>query len=238
MYLNKYNVDNVGGIWITLPGSPNLIGKAIAFALSSPFGAGNAYYRIGTQKPKYVDTVPFGCYRREVFERIGFFDEDLVRNQDDEFNLRLIKNGGKILLAPDIVSYYYARDSLKKLWKMYFQYGYFKPLVAQKIGSILTWRQVIPVIFVSSLIISFVSSLIFKPFLWLSFLIFSLYLAISLFFSFHIAIKNDLRYLPLLLVVFFVLHASYGIGYLKGIWDFILFKKHRRKKNVDVPLTR
>ncbi|GJQ23461.1 MAG: hypothetical protein HBSAPP01_12510 [Candidatus Brocadia sapporoensis] len=104
-YLQEYNVDNVGGIWVTLPGSNTLIAQSIAFALSHPFGVGNAYFRIGSKEPRYVDTVPFGCYKREVFQRIGLFDEDLVRNQDDEFNLRLTKNGGKLLLVPDIVSY-------------------------------------------------------------------------------------------------------------------------------------
>lgn len=131
-YLHAYDVDNVGGIGITLPGDNTIIAKSIALALSHPFGVGNAYFRIGSKEPRYVDTVPFGCYKREVFDRIGLFDEDLVRNQDDEFNLRLIKNGGKILLGPDIISYYYARDSIHKLWKMYFQYGYFKPSVAKK----------------------------------------------------------------------------------------------------------
>ena len=112
-YLRKYNIDNVGGICITLPGRNTLLAQSIALALSHPFGVGNAHFRIGLKGPKYVDTVPFGCYKREVFEKIGLFDEDLVRNQDDELNVRLQRNGGKILLVPEIVSYYYARDSLE-----------------------------------------------------------------------------------------------------------------------------
>lgn len=237
-YLKEYNVDNVGGICITLPANNTIVARSIALALSHPFGVGNAYFRIGSKKPRFVDTVPFGCYKREVFEKIGLFDENLVRNQDDEFNLRLIKNGGKILLAPDIVSYYYARDSLSKLWKMYFQYGYFKPLVAQKIGDVLTWRQLIPAIFVSSLMFTGVLSFFSKLFLCLFSLIMCSYLIANFGFSLAIAVKNGLKFLQFLPVVFFTLHFSYGLGYLKGIWDFIIRKKHLKKKIEDVPLTR
>lgn len=237
-YLYEYNADNVGGVWTTLPGSDDLMARSIALSLSHPFGVGNAYFRIGSKDPKYVDTVPFGCYRKEVFEKIGFFDEDLIRNQDDEFNLRLIKNGGKILLVPEIISYYYARDTLAKLSKMYFQYGHFKPLVALKIGAVLTWRQLIPVIFVGSLVLSFLSSLIFKPLIWVFFVILSAYLFANVAFSFSVAIKKGLRYLLVLPAVFSTIHISYGLGYLKGIWDFVVLKRHKRKKIADIPLTR
>ena len=100
------------------------------------------------REDRWVDTVPFGCYRREVFDRIGLFDEELVRNQDDELNLRLIKHGGRILLSPRIVCKYFARDSLAKLWRMYYQYGYFKPLVVRKVGGVMTLRQLAPPLFV------------------------------------------------------------------------------------------
>ena len=100
-YLMEYDIENVGGVCVTLPGADTVIARCIALALSQPFGVGNSQFRIGLKEPKYVDTVPFGCFKKEVFEKNGFFDEDLIRNQDDEFNLRLIKNGGKVLLAPD-----------------------------------------------------------------------------------------------------------------------------------------
>ena len=88
-YLRKYDVDNVGGICVTLPANNTIIAKSIALALSHPFGVGNVYFRIGSKNPRFVDTVPFGCYKKEIFEKIGLFDENLVRNQDIEFNLRL-----------------------------------------------------------------------------------------------------------------------------------------------------
>ncbi|HMK65374.1 MAG TPA: glycosyltransferase family 2 protein [Thermodesulfobacteriota bacterium] len=237
-YSNEYGADNVGGICLTLPGKNSTMGKSIALGSSHPFGVGNAYFRIGLKKPKEVDTVPFGCYKREVFKKVGLFDEDLIRNQDDEFNLRIIKNGGKVLLVPEIVSYYYARDTLKKLWKMYFQYGYFKPLVARKIGSVLTWRQLAPAIFISLLLSSGIFTLFARPFL-LIFLFFLIsYLVVNLGVSAAIALRKGKKLLLTLPLVFFTLHFSYGLGYLKGILHFILLKKDRNENMRDIPITR
>lgn len=238
-YMEKYKADNVGGLEVIVPGSDSLIGEAIALALSHPFGVGNARYRIGTKKPIWADTVACSCYRKDVFDKIGFFDEELVRNQDDEFNLRLIKNGGKILLVPDIISHYYARDSLAKLWKMYFQYGHFKPLVVKKIGSVLTWRQLIPTIFIISIILTGFMSLLDNIFLFSFLSIVSLYLIINFIFSFIISLKKKkLRLVPFLIASFASLHLSYGFGYLKGIWDFIILKKNDKKKIEDLPINR
>src|SRR5882724_2247566 len=96
--LVAYRADNVGGLITTMPGDDSAVAHAIALALSHWFGVGNSYFRIGTPtpEPRWVDTVPFGCFRRQVFERVGLFDEDLVRNQDDEFNLRLVRGGGRV----------------------------------------------------------------------------------------------------------------------------------------------
>jgi len=221
-WLEKSEVDNVGGICETLPGADTLQAKAIALAISSPFGVGNSMFRIGVKEPTYVDTVPFGAYRKEVFDKIGLFDEELVRNQDDEFNLRLIKNGGKILLVPEIVSYYYARDSLSKLWKMYFQYGYFKVRVIQKIGAILTIRQVIPSLFVGFLILTGLMSFLTNYFLWLFGGILGLYLLANIVFSFHIALKNGLKLILALPSAYATLHFGYGLG---SVWGLIKILK-------------
>ena len=235
IYLNQYHVDVVGGLIQTLPGAETLKAKAIALVLSSPFGVGNSYFRIGIKEPKFVDTVPFGCYRREVFDKIGLFDEDLIRNQDDEFNLRLIKNGGKILLVPDIVSKYYARDKFLKLWNMYYQYGYFKPLVVKKVGGVLTWRQLIPGIMVSSMLILGIGAF-FNRYLFLLFLSEAgIYLIVNFVFSLALAMKNGILLLFFLMISFMVLHFSYGFGYLKGVIDFMVFRKSKIK---DIPISR
>ncbi len=236
--LSKFDADCVGGVMITLPGSDTILSKSIALAVSHPFGVGNSQFRIGAKEPKYVDTVAFGCYRNEVFKEIGFFDENLIRNQDDEFNFRLIKNGGKVLLVPEIISYYHARDSILKLWKMYYQYGYFKPLVAKKIEAVLTWRQLIPAFFISSLITVGLLSIFIQYFLWLFCLIMSFYLFSNLVFSCSISLKKGAKCFFGLYISFFAIHFSYGLGYLKGIFDFVVFKKHEKNKIMDVPLTR
>ena len=152
--LEKSGADNVGGVCQTLPADNSAIARAVALRHVASAGVGNSHFRIGAAADRWVDTVPFGCYRRELFDRIGTFDEDLVRNQDDEFNLRLIRNGGRILLSPRIVCKYYARDSLPKLWRMYYQYGYFKPLVVRKLGGVMTVRQLLPPLFVVFLIVA------------------------------------------------------------------------------------
>ncbi len=237
-HLLNNDADNVGGVWITLPGGNTRVARSIALALSHPFGIGNARFRTGVREPVYVDTVPFGCYRRDVFRRIGLFDEDLIRNQDDEFNFRLIKSGGTVMLIPDIVSHYYARDSLSKLWRMYFQYGYFKPLVASKVKSVLTWRQIVPALFVGGLIGTFIAGFVIRPFLWISISVAILYTLVNVYFSFRIARKRGLDHFLGLVASFFTLHCSYGLGYLRGIWDFVLKKNHKRRRVNDVPLTR
>ncbi len=236
--LREHDADCVGGVVVTLPSADTPMGNAIALAMAHPFGVGNSHFRIGSQGLMEVDTVPFACYRRDVFRKIGYFDENLVRNQDDEFNLRLIKKGGKVLLVPGIVSYYYARDSLSKLFRMYYQYGYFKPLVAAKVGGVLTWRQLVPALFVGGVISSALLSFFYRPSLWLLLLILGAYIAASAAFSVKTALRKGAKYLWLMPQAFAALHVSYGLGYLRGIWDFVVRKKHVKKGVVDVPLTR
>ena len=118
--LELLNAENVGGICRTLPINKSNVCESIAAVLSSRFGMGNSYFRIGASQIKQVDTVPFGCFRRELFNKIGYFDEELIRNQDDEFNGRIINNGGKIYLLPHIIIDYYARDTIGKVYKMFY----------------------------------------------------------------------------------------------------------------------
>jgi len=116
-WLEKLNADNVGGVWITTPPADSLKAKAIALALSHPFGVGNSLFRIAKniKRPIEVDTVPFGCYLKEIFDKIGLYDERLIRNQDIELNKRLRKSGGKIYLIPDIKIKYCVRMPLSAI---------------------------------------------------------------------------------------------------------------------------
>jgi glycosyltransferase involved in cell wall biosynthesis len=226
--LYHLKADNVGGSWITLPGNSTIKSLAIASALSSPFGVGNAHYRLNIKTIRKVDTVPFGCYRKEVFDRIGLFDEDLLRNQDDGFNAKLIKNGGKIFLIPDIKIRYYARTSVKSIWKTFYQYGLFKPLVNRKVGRPATLRQFIPPVFVLFLILSAIGSIFFKLVSFIGIISIAFYFMIDLIFTFSISAKQSQ---PLLIVylpwIFFIIHVSYGFGYLHGIGRFIIFRQKK-----------
>jgi len=237
-YLQSNEVDGVGSFGVCIPIDNKFISKPISIVMQSKFGVGSSFR---TNCPKEVvsaDTVASPVYKREVFKKIGLFDEDLVRGQDAEINARLRKNGGIIILVPEVVSYYYARDSLGKLWKQHFQYGYFKPLLVKKVGKIFTLRQLIPPLFVGSLIASLVSSAFFKPLFGLFLFVSGSYIIANLGFSFKLSFEKGLEYLFALPSVFATLHFSYGIGYLKGIWDFVIFKKDKKGKIKDMPLTR
>jgi hypothetical protein len=222
-WLEKSGADNVGGVCRTLPGSRTPIAAAIAGALSHPFGVGNSHFRIGTAEAKWVDTVPFGCYRRNVFERIGLFDEELVKNQDDELNQRLLKSGGRILLVPDVTVDYYARDSIKKVARMYYQYGYFKPLVAKKLRRVGTLRQVIPAVFVGSLVISVLLAPWVELARWAVAGIVGSYLVALLIVILSETAQKGFRFSALLGLVFPTIHFSYGWGSLRGMARFLFW---------------
>lgn len=224
-WLQRTGADNVGGLAITEPGGTSAIARAIAIALSHPAGVGNAHFRIGTTEARWVDTVPFGCYRRDVFDRVGLFDEDLIRNQDDEFNVRLLRGGGRILLVPDVVCHYVARDSLGKLWVMYAQYGYFKPLVIRKNSTVVTLRQLIPPLFVLTIICSLILPL-FSTRLWAaSGFIISSYLVFLLGVAVMQVRRHGARVALACCLALPTLHVSYGLGFLHGLFDFVLLRR-------------
>ena len=155
--LERSGADNVGGK-MSAEGNTNF-GGAVTIATSSSFGVGNALFHY-SDKEEWVDTVYLGAWPRNVFTRIGLFDEEMVRDQDDEFNYRLRANGGRILLSPNIKSKYTVRNTPKALWKQYYQYGYWKVRVLQKHPLQMSYRQFVPSLFVLSLIIFSLFSLI------------------------------------------------------------------------------
>jgi len=236
-WLEQSGADNVGGVCRTLPSGRGPLARAIAAALSHPFGVGNSYFRVGTATPRWVDTVPFGCYRRDVFERIGLFDEELVRNQDDEFNHRLLKHGGRILLVPDVVSDYFARDSLPKLARMFYQYGLFKPLVIRKLGRIVTGRQLAPPLFVLAILTALVLAPFFPPVAWTALVVGGGYAAIAVIGAMRSVERDGLVAALLLTGVFPVVHVSYGAGFLHGV--LLLLRRRRGAAGaVAVSITR
>ena len=230
--------DNVGGRVVTVPSGKTAQAQAIAFALAHPFGVGNSYFRIGSANRRWTDTVPYGCYRREVFDRIGLFDEDLVRNQDEEFNYRLIGAGGRVLLLPEVASLYFARESCGQAARMLYQYGYFKPLVAQKLGRVFTARQLVPPAFVAWLILGPLLAALWPliGLLWMVSVL--LYAATAFAVSLPMLRTHGLRCALMLSWVFPVLHVAYGSGFWRGLWDLVAARSRRWREAAAVPLTR
>ena len=231
--LEQTGADNVGGPARTKADS--YIGKAIAAAYHSPFAVGGARFH-NVDYEGWVDTVTYGCWRRESFDRFGYFDEELVRNQDDEHNLRINRGGGKIWQSPKIKSWYRPRDSLGTLFKQYMQYGYWKVRVIQKHKLPASWRHLVPGVFVLILAILFLLSafcFLLSPSAFsfqlsaFSFLfILSSYSLAVLLASVHTASKTEWKLLPVLPFVFPCYHFGYGCGFLRGVWDFVIRKKH------------
>lgn len=231
--LAETGADNVGGAARTK--STNYVGAAVCAAYHSWFSVGGARFH-DVQYEGYADTVPYGCWRRGVFDWIGLFDEELIRNQDDEFNLRLTRAGGKIWQSPRIKSWYMPRGSLIGLFRQYKQYGYWKVRVIQKHKLPASPRHSVPGAFV--LLILFLSLLSF----WIPHAAWALaglvgaYISASLVASFFAASGNGLKLFPILPVVFACYHFGYGCGFLRGICDFVILR--RRPTELYTKLTR
>jgi cellulose synthase/poly-beta-1,6-N-acetylglucosamine synthase-like glycosyltransferase len=223
-YLQKTGVDCVGGPIHSTSQSP--LGQTISLAMSSPFGVGNALFRY-SQKEQYVDTVAFGAYQRQVFDEIGLFDEILVYNEDDEFNYRLRKHGGRILLTPAIRSSYHTRTSLGQLWSQYFRYGRGKIRVMQRHPESAMIRHFVPFAFVSALAVTGLLGVLNPAGLWLFLFVLASYLAVSLLFSIRICASHGWKHLPVLPVAFACLHFSYGLGTYSGLLSLLMAPKHK-----------
>ncbi len=228
--LQASRADNVGGPWVAQ--GNGVIGRAIAAAFQSPFSFG------GTRghNPGYegiVDTVYLGCWRRQIFDRIGMFDEQLVRNQDDEFNLRLTRAGGRIWQSPRIRSTYIPRHSLFALFRQYAQYGYWKVKVIQKHRLPASVRHLVPAAFVLSLVVLtpayFWSPIAAK--IWS--LILGSYLLGVLAASFVTTAKTEWKLFPVLPLVFACYHFGYGYGFLRAIGEIVL-RRHCTRDFTDL----
>jgi glycosyltransferase involved in cell wall biosynthesis len=217
-HLQSGEADGVGGPMETIGDNP--LSEAIAVAMSSGFGVGGSAFRTVRDRQLWVETVPFPAYRMDTIRRIGFYDEEMVRNQDDEYNYRLLKNGGKILLAPDVRSRYYSRSSLKKLWRQYFQYGFWKVRVLQKHPRQLRARQFVPPLFVAGLGGSALLALFSRFGRRLFAGVVGLYAVANLAASLLTARQRGWRFLGYLPGLFATLHLAYGAGFITGLVKF------------------
>ena len=218
--LASVDAENVGGPARTRP--KGYWGRAIAAAYHSRVACGGARFHDANYEG-WVDTVPYGCWRKSTLLRIGLFDERLIRNQDDELNLRLLRAGGRIWQSPAIVSWYQPRSSLRNLLLQYFQYGFWKVAVIRKHRMPASWRHLVPPAFVGANFAIPVAGLAVPPLITAWAALLGLYLAICLFASADCARKSGWLLLPSLPLVFFAYHFSYGAGFLAGIcyWPFV-----------------
>ncbi len=215
--LKRTGAQTVGGRMNAV--HENFFGQAAALATSSPFGVGGAKFHY-SEKEEMVDTVYMGAWHKAIFDRVGFFDEELVRNQDDEMNYRIRKQGGKILLSPRIKSIYYGRSSPQALVSQYFQYGYWKVRVAQKHPRQMRLRHFVPAMFVAGGMLFCVLGFFSPPIFFIFEILASLYLVLSFVSALLIAKKTDWKFLPILPLVYLMLHVSYGIGFIAGLFRF------------------
>lgn len=217
--------DNVGGVWEIRPGAETWIAESISHAAAHRLGVGDAMYRLKASEGA-VDTVPFGSFKRSLVEKIGFFDESLLANEDYEFNTRVRTSGGTVWLDPSICSVYFSRSSLSTLAAQYWRYGFWKWRMLKRYPQTLRWRQALPPLFVLSLIVLSVLSLVSAPFFYLLAAQMIIYFSVLFLAGMKLAIeKNRLPLLVGLPLAIATMHVSWGAGFL---WSGTssLFVKH------------
>jgi glycosyltransferase involved in cell wall biosynthesis len=237
--LDATGADNVGGPARTR--AESYVQRAVAAAYHSRFAVGGArFHDVNYEGP--VDTVTYGCWRKEAFERFGYFDEELVRNQDDEHNLRIVRAGGRVWQSPRIRSWYHPRSTLSGLFRQYMQYGYWKVRVIQKHRLPASWRHLVPGAFVIGVLTLMILSaglgaasamvawggilraVNFGVLALLAMTLGSYALALATA-SVLTARSNSWRLLPVLPAVFACYHLGYGWGFLRGLADFVMLRR-------------
>ena len=214
--LERNVAQNVGGVWDIQPGSNSWIARSIAAAAGNPLAVGDARYRF-TDKAAYVDTVPYGSYKRELFNQIGLFDETLLANEDYELNTRIIQSGGKIWLDPKIRCVYFARSSLRALSQQYYGYGYWKFQMLKRYPETLRWRQALPPVFILGLLVTLLVGLFWKPSMVLFAAVLGVYLFALLSVGVHMAMKkSDILLIIGIPLAIITMHFSWGAGFIAG----------------------
>jgi succinoglycan biosynthesis protein ExoA len=215
-HLKAGKAQNIGGIWLIQPGSETAIAKAIATAAAHPLGVGGAQYRNPKAAAGYVDTVPFGSYRKDFLVDIGLFDETLLSNEDYELNTRIRERGGKIYLDPAIRCTYYARHNLKALSKQYYRYGFWKYQMLKRYPESLLLRQFLPPVLVFALLLLLILGFFIPLFVLIFGFVFLLYF-FSIFVGTYLVSKSDkysfnLHFL--MSIAISTMHLSWGFGFL------------------------
>lgn len=218
--IEEEKCDVVGGTVINKPGNQSKMAQNISTVLSHPFGVGGGKYRTGYSKESLVDTVAYGIYKKEIFETVGLFNENLVRNQDIDLNLRIKRAGYKLMLVPQAKATYYSRTNLKKLLLNNFSNGYWVINSAKYSKIPFSVRHLIPLFFLLFIILgSIISSfLLFLKYIYIFILAF--YFALDIYFSTKLKIENKNLSIGKLFITFFLLHVCYGAGSLLALLKF------------------
>ena len=220
--LRETGAENVGGPWRAR--GVDRTERAIAAAFQTPFCSGGARGHDADYEGE-LDTVYLGCWHKESLLRIGLFDEGLARNQDDELNLRIVRGGGRLWQSPRIRSWYRPRSSLAALFRQYQQYGYWKVRVIQKHRRPASARHLAPVCFVLGLALGWLPGLV-NWWFWAAYgAAVGFYLLLSLLFSAAAARRAGWDLLPILPLVFLTYHVGYGLGFARGLLDFVVLRR-------------
>lgn len=214
---------NLGGVLV--PTGRTRMERAVACAMDSPFG-GIVWTRHGKSSHRTaVDTVPYGAFPREIFDTVGLFDESLLRNQDDEFNLRVRRAGGQILLDPSIRLHYIPRGSLRGVARQYFEYGLWKVPVMRKHHQVLGARSMVPMGFVASVAGLVTLSPLSRTARRLLAVELATYGAGALVFGARSVRRHrEWSLLPVVITVFPAFHVGYGFGMIRG-WTRALARR-------------
>ena len=211
--------ENVGGVWNIQAPNNSWIARSIAAAAGNPLAVGDALYRF-TDKAAYVDTVPYGAYKRSLFDEIGLFDETLLANEDYEVNTRIRQAGGRIWLDPAIRCTYFSRPTLRALARQYWGYGYWKAQMLKRYPETLRWRQALPPLFVLGVLFLAILGFFWKP-AWIALAtVLGLYLLIQLIPALSLARKQkDLSLAPGIVLATLTMHFSWGTALIVGLFS-------------------
>ncbi len=215
-YLEQTGADNAGGPWLTVPADESFSARLVVAILSSPFGVGNSKFRTSREEG-FVDTVPFGAFRREIFDRVGMYNERLVRNQDNEFNARIRKAGGTIYLTPALTTYYHPVKNFLGLLKYAIKTSQWHIFTLRENRESMGLRHLVPALFLIILLLLSPASVMSVYAKEVLAAIICIYLFTGFYFSLRAKTEGNLDMALVQPFATFCFHIAYGAGTLFGL---------------------